>query len=133
MQEQTNYAQHSSNETESLSILRRINNWADERGLIDIDFLKDKQTSFITEEVTELLAANSPEDYVDAFADIIVFATNAIRVLGYDPDIALEETLKEISSRKGAFNPDTSKWEKFKDAHHQSLWYKANYTIAKIG
>ena len=30
---------------------------------------------------------------------------------GYDPDIAMDETLKEISSRTGAFNPETGKYE----------------------
>lgn len=114
------------------SILSKINNWAEKRGLINIQFEKDKQAAFITEELTELLSANTPEEYVDAFCDMIVFSTNAIRVLGYNPDIAMEETVKEIDSRKGAFNPESGKWEKFKDDEHKKLWYKADYEKAKI-
>lgn len=55
-----------------------------------------------------------------------------IENLGFNYDLCIEETLKEIESRKGAFNPDNRKWEKFKDEESQKLWYKANYESCKM-
>lgn len=65
------------------------------------------------------------------------FITNAlackmgIESMGFDFDKCMEETLKEIESRKGAFNFDTGKWEKFKDEENMKLWYKADYSGCK--
>lgn len=114
------------------TVLDRINDWAKERNLLDIEFEKDKQASFLTEEITEFLRGNTPEEYVDAACDLIVFSTNLMKILGYNPNIAMDETLKEIESRKGEFNSESGKWEKYKDDYHQSLWYKADYSKAKI-
>ena len=52
--------------------------------------------------------------------------------MDFDFDIAMDETLKELNSRKGKFNPETKKWEKFKDDYHKSLWYSANYQLARV-
>ena len=52
--------------------------------------------------------------------------------MGYDYFKCMEETLKEIESRKGAFNPESGKWEKFKDDESKKLWYKANYESCKL-
>jgi predicted HAD superfamily Cof-like phosphohydrolase len=41
------------------------------------------------------------EEIVDAFADIIVFATGSIAKLGYNPEKVMDEVLKEIESRTG--------------------------------
>ena len=41
------------------------------------------------------------EASVDAFADMIVFATGAIAKMGYNPDKVMKEVLKEINSRTG--------------------------------
>ena len=52
----------------------------------------------------EILNGNenqNKEEIVDAFADIIVFATGAIAKLGYDPEKVMDEVLKEIESRTG--------------------------------
>ena len=43
----------------------------------------------------------SNSDQVDAFTDIIVFATGAILKLGHDPIVAIEECGKEVNSRVG--------------------------------
>lgn len=126
------YCYESEDDTMEESILEKINKWAEERKLFNNEFNLNKQTSFLTEEITELLRANSDSERVDAFCDIIVFATNAIKHLGYNPDIAMEETLKEISSRTGEFNSVSGKWEKYTDDKAKSLWYQANYDLAKI-
>ncbi len=87
-------------------------------------FDHQKETSFIIEELLEStghydsVAArgkalelaveitketnSSPEQIVDAFADIIVFATGAITKLNYDPSKVMEEVYKEVNSRTGS-------------------------------
>ena len=64
--------------------------------------------------------------------DIVVFAVNAMRIKEYDPAVAMDETLKEINSRTGKFNPETDKWEKFKTPEAMAKWYSADYNQAKI-
>lgn len=55
-----------------------------------------------------------------------------IESLGYDFEKCMDETLKEIESRTGAFNPETGKWEKFKTDEAKALWYTADYSKCKI-
>lgn len=98
-------------------------NWNEERGLIANGFNHKKETSFIIEELLESTgkydsetareraaqyaeeiigdATPTDEEVVDAFADIIVFATGAIRKKGYDPSKVMDEVCKEINSRTG--------------------------------
>lgn len=113
------------------TIFDLINEWAAERKLLSIPWDKEKQASFIEEELQELKDASTDELEVDAFCDMIVFASNAIKLKGYDPNIAMEETLKEISSRTGSWNPETGKWEKFKTPEAIAKWYSADYSKAK--
>ena len=47
--------------------------------------------------------------------------------LGYNPDQVMNETLKEIESRKGEINKETGKFEKFKGIKT----YKAEYDKCK--
>lgn len=118
-----------------------------ERGQHDIDFDLAKQSGFILSEVLEALgfrnqdamarnyinafmAHGNPvneEDIADAFADIIVFAINAIECLGYDANKVLGEVHKEVSGRVGTINTETGKWEK--DTTVET--YKANLLSCK--
>lgn len=52
-----------------------------------------------------------------------------IESLGYKFSVAMDETIKEISSRKG-YN-DGTRWVKDKSEEAKKLWYKADYTKAK--
>ena len=108
-----------------------LTEWREDRGLNGIMADKTKHFSFITEEVSEGLRAESVYEVIDAYCDIIVFAVNAIEQSGFNAEIAMNETLKEIGSRKGAMNAETKKWEKFKDDYHKALWYKADYSKAE--
>ena len=114
--------------------------WNKERGLDTLPFDHLKEASFIVEELFEstgkytsesarkhaikvsaALVRNpdgSDEDIVDAFADIIVYATGAILKLGFDPAKTMEEVLKAIDSRKGKLvdgkfvkDPDAVRYE----------------------
>lgn len=60
------------------------------------------------------------------------YSKRQIEYLGYDFLIAMDETLKEIHSRTGAWNDETQKWEKFKTEEAMALWYKADYSKAKV-
>lgn len=106
-----------------MDMFRRIVEWNRERGILNLEFNHVKETSFIVEELLEStghydsvtarekameLATQivgepdaTPEQVVDAWADIIVFATGAMAKLGYDPSAVMEEVYKEINSRTG--------------------------------
>jgi hypothetical protein len=71
-----------------------------------------KEFSFIAEEMSEGLRANTTEDRIDAMADIIVFAVGTIKKAGYDPNNIMEEVLKHIESDTGYFDEEQSKWIK---------------------
>jgi len=114
-----------------MTIFDKINNWAKERNLLNIEWDKSAHASFIAEELSEFLRSKDDNGEIDALCDIIVFAVNAMKIKGYNPNIAMEETLKEINSRTGAFNDATGKWEKFKTPEAMALWYSADYNKAK--
>ncbi len=106
-----------------MSIFQKIIQWNKERGLLDKPFNHQREVSFIVEELlestgnhdsitarekaeeiaTEIVSPDyfDEEKVIDAFADIIVYATGVIAKLGYDPDKVMEEVYKEIDSRKG--------------------------------
>ena len=115
-----------------MTMFDMINKWADDRGLLTIEWDKSAQASFLAEELSEFLRATTDNEEIDALCDLIVFATNAIRLKGYEPNIAMVETLKEIESRTGAFNSQTGKWEKDKSEEAMSFWYTAQYSKAKL-
>ena len=103
------------------SILGKIVDWNKERKLNEQPFKLKEEISFIIEELLESTGEyksidarskalelvktfkdnDNDEEIIDAFGDIIVFATGTILKLGYDPDKVMEEIFKEIDSRKG--------------------------------
>ncbi|MBL1434096.1 hypothetical protein COB87_000770 [Candidatus Wolfebacteria bacterium] len=119
-----------------MDIFQKIVAWNKERGILDTDFDHVKEVSFIVEELLEstgkydsITARDRAATYakeivetpcldkeviVDAFADIIVFATGAIAKNGYDPSKVMEEVHKEINSRTGTLVD--GKFVKDKDA-----------------
>ena len=110
---------------------KKIHAWNFGRGLLEKGFNKETEYKLLKEELDEFEEAKNDELTIDALCDIIVVATGAIYKLGYDVDIAMEETLKEINSRIGAINPATGKWEKRTDIVAKRRWYKAKYSKAK--
>jgi predicted HAD superfamily Cof-like phosphohydrolase len=79
------------------------------------------------QELSEARAADDIHGIIDAYADMIVVITGSIHKLGYDPNEVLAETLLEISSRKGAINSTTGKWQKDVNQDPTTL-YKAVYS-----
>lgn len=109
-------------------------------GIVQFNVERDLNTfnpvveyNLLFEELSEFHVAGAEEneyEMVDALCDLIVVATGAIHKLGYNPEKALSETVKEILSRKGAINQSTGKWEKDRNQDKTTL-YKADYTVAR--
>ena len=108
-----------------MTILERIVNWNKERK-IPKNYNKEKEAGHIAEELSELLRANTYEEEVDAFADMIVYATGAIWKAGYNPEKIMEEVLKHIESRKGCWDSSIGKWVK-----EPSKVYQVDFKICK--
>ena len=51
---------------------------------------------------------------------------------GYNFEIAMLETIKEISSRTGAYDEKAKKWVKDESDEAKAKWYKADYEKARI-
>lgn len=98
----------------------------------DIYFLERNilKASSILDYACVMLLDNVRPQYV--LKQIIRMCFTMIEDMGYYFKQCMEETLKEIESRKGALNHDTGKWEKFKDEESMKLWYKANYESCKL-
>lgn len=134
----------------------RIVKWNEDRLLIktlaDLDI--EKEISFIIEECIEMISDIKSEDArpiaekitkeimtlsdgklnrkraVDAAGDIKVFSTGLIKKLQYNPDIVMDEVLKEIESREGSIQ--NGKFVKDKSPEAQLKWYKANFDKADL-
>ena len=78
---------------------------------------------------TYILETYTPNAAVDAYCDIIVYAVGAIMKLGYYPEIALDECIKEISDRTGSYDPAAGKLVKLPP---KPAAYKADYSKALI-
>ena len=52
--------------------------------------------------------------------------------LGFNFQKAMDETIKEISSRTGAYDEKAKKWVKDESNEAKAKWYSANYELARI-
>lgn len=96
------------------------------------EFIQEVKQEFKENLLQDDIKVASEHEVVDAIADIIVFSINQLELMGYDADKVMNETIKEISSRKGAVPDGGGKWLKYEDDYHKSLWYKADYQGCKI-
>ena len=110
----------------------RIKDWSDERLITQQEPDRNGFVAMIVEELGEFIASDSIDGRIDAMADIIVFAYGEIAKYGYDGDKVMNEVIKEISSRVGAYDPATKKWQKDKSPEAQAQWYTANFTDCKL-
>ena len=98
----------------------RIKDWSDERLITQQEPDRNGFVAMIVEELGEFIASDSIDGRIDAMADIIVFAYGEIAKYGYDGDKVMNEVIKEISSRVGAYDPATKKWQKDKSPEAQA-------------
>ena len=64
--------------------------------------------------------------------EIIARCIDSIDALGFDPDRAMEETIKQITSRSGKMDYNIGKWLKDKSPEAQAREYKADYTSCRV-
>ena len=76
-------------------------------------------------------ANGSPFNYYD-FALILKLCASVCEQYEFDFQKSMIETIKEISSRTGAYDEVSKKWVKDKSDEARAKWYKADYEKARI-
>ena len=66
------------------------------------------------------------------FYNILMDCAKLCERYGFNFQLAMEETIKEISSHTGFYDEDTKKWERDDDWEAQTTWYHADYELARI-
>ena len=66
------------------------------------------------------------------FNQILLSCAKLCEHYGFDFQIAMDETIKEISSRTGAYDEKAKKWVKDESNEAKAKWYQANYELARI-
>ena len=66
------------------------------------------------------------------FKKILLNCAGVCEKYGFNFEMAMLETIKEISSRTGSYNETTKKWEKDMSDEARAKWYSANYELARI-
>jgi hypothetical protein len=110
----------------------RIKQWSDERLITKQTPDRNGFVCMIVEELGEFIEAKEERDRIDAMADIVVFALGEMAKYGYNGDKVMDEVIKEINSRTGAYNPETKKWQKDTSPEARAKWYSANYDDCKL-
>ena len=64
--------------------------------------------------------------------DILTDCAKLCEIYGYNFEIAMLETIKEISSRTGSYDEKAKKWIKDESDEARAKWYSANYELARI-
>lgn len=82
--------------------------------------------SIIAGNATNMLITGDEESFIA----IIEACASYIHHLGYDFDLAMEETARKINSRKGELDPVSLKWEKLKSQDKSEL-YIPDYSKCK--
>ena len=90
-------------------------------------FAQDKEYSTV-----DYIAEVKAFEYHIFFNDILHICACLAYDYGFDFQIAMDETIKEISSRTGAYDENAKKWVKDESDEARAKWYKANYELARI-
>ena len=89
---------------------------------------------YILKQMIEKCAEFSHFEWVDIPSFNIILANCAYlcRHYGYDFKIAMDETIKEISSRTGFYDEVRGEWIEYPSWKAQTKWYEADYKIARL-
>ena len=68
----------------------------------------------------------------DFFNDILIDCAKLCENYGFNFEIAMLETIKEISSRTGTYDEKAKKWIKDSSDEARAKWYQADYEKARI-
>ena len=66
------------------------------------------------------------------FKKILLNCAGVCEKYGFNFEIAMLETIKEISSRTGSYDEATKKWIKDTSDEARAKWYQADYELARI-
>ena len=115
-----------------------INAWADipcELKRTEIELRKSSlDADYILKQMVEKCARFSYFEWgeASAFNIILINCAYLCEHYGFNFQIAMDETIKEISSRTGAYDEKAKKWVKDESDEAKAKWYKANYELARI-
>ena len=115
-----------------------INAWADipcELKRTEIELRKSSlNADYILKQMVEKCARFSYFEWgeASAFNIILINCAYLCEHYGFNFQIAMDETIKEISSRTGAYDEKAKKWVKDESDEARAKWYKADYNKARI-
>lgn len=101
----------------------------------EIEFKKSSlDADYILKQLVENCAEFSYFEWGEekCFNIVLVNCAYLCEHYGFNFEIAMLETIKEISSRTGTYNEATKKWEKDMSDEARAKWYSANYELARI-
>ena len=87
--------------------------------------------SFLLSECGNFVYYGKFSSYV-CFNQILLSCAKLCEQYGFDFQIAMDETIKEISSRTGAYDENAKKWVKDESNEAKAKWYQADYEKARI-
>ena len=94
------------------------------------------ELNFLIERVTHfnkaIIFGDYPKDTAIYFNSILDKCADICEQYGFNFEIAMLETIKEISSRTGAYDEKAKKWVKDESDEAKAKWYQANYELARI-
>ena len=115
-----------------------INAWADmpcEFKRTEIEWEKSSlNADYILKQMVEKCARFSYFEWgeASAFNIILINCAYLCEHYGFNFQIAMLETIKEISSRTGTYDNASKKWVKDTSNEAKAKWYKADYNKARI-
>ena len=101
----------------------------------EIEFKKSSlDADYILKQMVEKCARLSYFDWgeASAFNIILINCAYLCEYYGFNFEIAMLETIKEISSRTGSYDEVSKKWVKDESDEAKAKWYKADYELARI-
>lgn len=89
---------------------------------------------YILKQMVERCAFLSYFEWGEAksFNIILINCAYLCEYYGFNFQIAMDETIKEISSRTGSYDENAKKWVKDESDEARAKWYQANYELARI-
>ena len=115
-----------------------INAWADipcELKRTEIELRKSSlDADYILKQMVEKCARFSYSQWgeASAFNIILINCAYLCENYGFNFQIAMDETIKEISSRTGSYDEKAKKWIKDTSDEAKAKWYQADYEKARI-
>ena len=101
----------------------------------EIEFKKSSlDADYILKQMVEKCARLSYFDWgeASAFNIILINCAYLCEHYGFNFQIAMDETIKEISSRTGSYDEASKKWVKDTSDEARAKWYQADYELARI-